>query len=58
LASAIGPLLVALSERQSGSYTLVFTSAATIAAVGGFVAIFTAVPHAAKGDWLPSPAAL
>ncbi len=58
LASAIGPLLVALSERQSGSYTLVFTSAATIAAVGGFVAIFTAVPQAAKGDWLPSPAAL
>jgi MFS family permease len=56
-ASAIGPLLVALSERQSGSYTIVFTSAATIAAVGGVAAIFTAVPQAAKGHWLPSPAA-
>ena len=54
-ASAIGPLLVALAERQSGSYALVFGSAATIAAVAGVTAIFTAVPQASQGVWLPRP---
>ena len=51
-ASAIGPMLVTLSEAHSGSYNLVFIAASAVSALSAVWAITTNVPSAANGDWL------
>lgn len=56
-ASALGPLLVAISQRYSGSYTTIFTVAATISLIASVTACFTTVPRAAHGHWLAQSAA-
>jgi MFS family permease len=46
LASALGPLLLALSKEYAGSYSLLFQCAAGVAALFGVAAWFTPVPRA------------
>lgn len=51
LASAVGPVLVSISQAHTGSYTTVFIFASVAAACFGFAACLTTVPHAASGHW-------
>jgi MFS family permease len=54
LASALGPVLVTLSQMHTGSYTMVFLTASVLSAAGAVAAALTRVPDAARGDWNPS----
>ncbi len=51
LASAVGPVLVSLSQTHTGSYTTVFVFASVAAASFGLLACVTNVPNAALGHW-------
>jgi MFS family permease len=46
LASALGPLLLAMSKEYAGSYVLLFQCAAAVAAIFAIAAWFTPLPHA------------
>jgi MFS family permease len=58
LASAAGPLLIAVSRDYTGSYVQIFSLSAAIAGAFALIAWFTPVPSVRKGDWAePAPAA-
>ena len=57
LASAVGPLLVARSQFQSGSYNQILWTFAGVSAAFACVAAITPVPNARAGAWRETGAA-
>ncbi len=51
LASALGPVMVTLSESYTGSYTIVFYSAAIVTLIFAAIALLISVPDARAGYW-------
>jgi MFS family permease len=51
LASAAGPVLVAVSKDYTGSYLQVFSASAAVAGLFAVIAFFTPVPNARAGAW-------
>jgi MFS family permease len=51
LASAVGPLCIAWSRDEFGSYLPVFSVLSVISALFGFAATRVALPIAGRGDW-------
>jgi MFS family permease len=53
LASAVGPLCVAWSRDELGSYLPIFSFLAIVSALFGLAALMIALPVASRGDWAP-----
>ena len=50
-ASALGPVLISLSESYTGSYLQVFAFSSSVALVMALVSFWTPVPNAMENDW-------